>query len=99
WGTLEPLISLRSYINGGRCLLDLKTVTGHLFKSASSSKPIKDLIYNKLLVAYTLLPDDMEKEVFDWAKTLKYSDGAFKLFEQNKILLDGLRQVKNKLND
>jgi len=99
WGTLEPLVSLRSYINGGRCLLDLNTVTGHLFKSASSTKPIKDLIYNKLLVAYTLLPEDMEKEVFDWAKTLKYGDGALRLFEQNKPLLDELRQVKNSLND
>ena len=99
WGTLEPLISLRSYINGGNCLLDRKTITGHIFKGASSHKPIKDLIYNKLLVAYTLLPVDMEKIAYTWADGLKGGKEAIALTQKNKTLFDEFRKVKNSLDD
>lgn len=99
WGTLEPVIALASYANGGRCLLDLKTVTGHIFKSASSSKPIHDLIYNKLLTAYLYLPEDMEREVFNWAKGLKYHEKAFINFENEKPKLKELRFLKDSLTE
>ena len=99
WGTLEPLISLRSYMHGGNCVVDTKTITGHIFKSASSEKPIQDLIYNKLLVAYTLLPTDMEKQVFDWVKGLKYSTNSFKFLQMEQPELDKLRALKLELGD
>jgi len=87
WGTLEPLLSLRSYVAGGDCIIDGKTVVGHIFKAASSKKPIRDLIYNKLLVASTLLPKDMEKTVYEWAATLKHGRDAIKMIKEDSQLV------------
>jgi|GEM_PF-6711791 len=87
WGTLEPLTVLRYYIAGGNCLIDCKTVTGHIFKTASSHKPVQDLIYNKLLIASTLLPRDMEKEVYDWARKLNSGPMAIRMIEKDSALV------------
>ena len=84
WGGLEPLISLRSYIAGGNCLIDTKTITGHIFKTSSSQKPIVDLIYNKLLIASTLLPGNMEKEVYKWAETTMRGNQAIEETKKDK---------------
>jgi len=99
WGSLEVLFSLRSYIHGGDCRIDTNTVTGHIFKSASSQKPISHLVYNKLLVAYALLPTDMEKEVFNWAEKSAYARNAFAIFDKVKPLLEKERQIKISLGD
>ncbi len=51
WGTLEPLISLKSWLAGGSCRIASDIETAHIFKSRSShhTSPV-DLIYNKLVV-------------------------------------------------
>ena len=87
WGTLEPLLSLRSYVAGGDCIIDGKTITGHIFKKASSNKPVKDLIYNKLLVASTLLPKDMEKTVYEWAKKQQRGREAIEMIKADSQLI------------
>jgi glycosyltransferase involved in cell wall biosynthesis len=87
WGDLEPLVSLRSYICGGDCILDPKTTFGHIFKTASSNKPVQDLIYNKILIAKTLLPTDMEKVVIDWVKTLNSGPMALRMIERDSALI------------
>jgi glycosyltransferase involved in cell wall biosynthesis len=99
WGSLEPLCSLSSYLHGGNCLIDTQTKTGHIFKSASSQKPVSALIYNKLLIAYTLLPRDMEQTVFDWAKTLNGGIQALKIFEEMKPQLQQARAFKESMTD
>jgi hypothetical protein len=87
WGSLEVLSALRSYICGGNCMIDTKSVTGHLFKTASSNKPVQDLIYNKILIAKTLLPTDMEKVVIDWVKTLNSGPMALRMIERDSALI------------
>ena len=99
WGTLEPWLSMSYYLHGGNCLIDLKTITGHIFMQASSQKPIKDLIYNKLVAAYLYLPSDMEAEVFQWARTLTAHEGAFKSFEQRKSEMQEARAFKESFTD
>jgi glycosyltransferase involved in cell wall biosynthesis len=87
WGSLEVVSALRSYIAGGNCMIDTKSVTGHLFKTASSNKPVQDLIYNKILIAKTLLPTDMEKTVIDWVKTLNSGPMALRMIERDSALI------------
>jgi glycosyltransferase involved in cell wall biosynthesis len=99
WGSLEPWISISYAINGGNSLVDTNTNFGHLFRTASSHKPINSLIYNKLAVAYMYLPTDMEKVVFDWCKTLQHSEMSFIYLEQNKPELDKFRKLKLELGD
>ena len=102
WGTLEPLCSLRSYISGGDCIIDCRTVTGHLFKSGTSNteKPVRDIYYNKLLVASTLLPKDMEKTIYDWAATSQRGRQAIELAKSESVLFNQLADLgRNSLDD
>ncbi len=58
WGTLEPMISLKSWLFGGSCRTAPDIETGHIFKSDGSHQTqLHHLTYNKILVA-TLLFDD-----------------------------------------
>lgn len=65
WGSLEPYISLKSWLFGGNCLIAKHIETGHIFKANGSplnlAHKIKQdsLIYNKMLVSLLLLPDPL----------------------------------------
>jgi glycosyltransferase involved in cell wall biosynthesis len=63
WGTLEPYISLKSWMFGGNCLVATHIETAHIFKLEGSpintGHQIKQdrLMYNKMLVSKLLMPD------------------------------------------
>jgi hypothetical protein len=55
WGTLEPFISLKSWLAGGECKIATDIETGHLFKKRGSHFTRgSDLIYNKYAVSMIL---------------------------------------------
>ena len=61
WGTLEPYISLKSWLFGGSCRTAPRIEVGHIFKTRGTHGTNQDvLLYNKMLVA-TLLFDDYER--------------------------------------
>lgn len=95
WGSLEPVLSLRSYIAGGDCILDTQTKTGHLFKSGPSGtqKSVAHIIYNKLLIASTLLPKEMEDIIYKWAATSQRGRQAIELAKTEKVMFDLLRKL------
>jgi len=58
WGTLEPYISLKSWMFGGSCLIDPRIETGHIFKRAGAHGVVQDDLYvNKMIVSKLLFPD------------------------------------------
>jgi hypothetical protein len=60
WGTLEPYISLKSYLFGGNCLTAPHIETAHIFKSKGTHETGEEfMVYNKLLVLWLLfsIPD------------------------------------------
>lgn len=72
WGGLEPYISIKSYLAGGYVATDPTWVTGHIFGINNGERdPMKrragrldKMYFNKLLIAYTCLPDmakDLDK--------------------------------------
>ena len=64
WGTLEPYISLKSWLMGGSCLCAQDIETGHIFKkSGTHGVPGHHLMYNKMLVATLLLPDHLAQSM------------------------------------
>ncbi len=65
WGTLEPYISLKSWLFGGTIRLAPRIETGHIFKREGTHKtPLAALIYNKIFVATVLFEDaDTERLV------------------------------------
>ncbi len=56
WGTLEPYISLKSWLFGGTCRIAPFVETGHIFKHTGTHR-VKDrnLLFNKFLVATLLI--------------------------------------------
>jgi len=61
WGTLEPYISLKSWLFGGSCRTAPRIETGHIFKPAGTHGTSQEkLLYNKMMVA-TLLLDDYQR--------------------------------------
>jgi len=61
WGTLEPYISLKSWLFGGSCRTAPRVETAHIFKPSGTHGTKQEfLIYNKLMVA-TLLLDDYNR--------------------------------------
>lgn len=61
WGTLEPLISLKSWLFGGSCRIAPEIEVGHIFKKAGNHNvPLSTIVYNKLLTA-TLLFEDFDR--------------------------------------
>jgi hypothetical protein len=61
YGADEAYLSLKVWLEGGRCLLIGDVVAGHLFRT-SAQRPYEawniDMIYNKMLIAETLLPGE-----------------------------------------
>jgi len=60
WGTLEPYISLKCHLFGGKCLTAPHIDTAHIFKSKGTHDTGFEFIaYNKLLVSWLLfsIPD------------------------------------------
>jgi len=58
WGTLEPYISIKSYLSGGTCRVIPEAETGHIFKIGGTHEtPLEALIYNKILISKLLFPD------------------------------------------
>ena len=55
WGTLEPFISMKSWLAGGWCKIATDIETGHLFKKSGSHYTRgSDLLYNKMAIAKIL---------------------------------------------
>ena len=58
WGTLEPYISLKSWMFGGSCLCASRIETAHIFKKLGTHGTPQDvLMYNKMFVSLVLLKD------------------------------------------
>ena len=57
YGSDEPYISLKVWLSGGRCLLLTDVVAGHIYRKSSPFRRQTWLeAYNKLLIAWLLLP-------------------------------------------
>ncbi len=70
YGMDEQLLSMKVWLEGGRCLLVNDWVTGHIYReSFPYMNPTQDIIYNKLYLAQLFLPYSIKKQVFEQFKT------------------------------
>jgi len=66
WGSDEPLLSLKTWLSGGRIILLKNVRAGHVFRSvAPYSTGVQYLVYNKIRMIKTLLPDDLEDKLIN----------------------------------
>jgi hypothetical protein len=96
-GTLEPLISLRYRLLGGECLIDMDLTTGHIFLTEGSPKSTQALIYNKLMLADTLLPEELRDEVFSWAKGINFGLPTLHLYKSDAQATEAKQFYEGKL--
>ena len=60
WGMDEPYLSMKAWLEGGRCRLLTRVLIGHKFKEGSQYKVYAaHTYYNKLFLCETLLPRDL----------------------------------------
>lgn len=95
YGCDEAYISLKVWLEGGRCRLLKKVVIGHIYRSRFPYQVSNtDIFYNQMLIAETLLPDDMRNAVFNRLK--KESEALFesagKLFAENREVVALLKR-------
>jgi glycosyltransferase involved in cell wall biosynthesis len=84
WGTLEPYISLKSWLMGGSCRTTPDIETGHIFKRSSPHGiPIHHLTYNKILVATLLFHEYDAERLISFLGSDGLVQEAKKMFESN----------------
>jgi len=97
WGTLEPYISLKSWLFGGNCKVAPYIETAHIFKRTGTHNITQEnVMFNKLLVA-TLLFEDSEK-LIKFLGSNPIVDRSKKTFESVKdAILNKKEEYKNKI--
>lgn len=87
YGSEEPYISIKAWLEGGRCILLKQLEMGHIFRNKFPyTVLLKNNIYNKLVIAETLLPPDLKGNIFSIMKK-NYND----VFQEVYTMLIGNR--------
>ena len=85
WGTLEPMISLKSWLMGGSCRTTPDIETGHVFKSGGThGTQNSHLMYNKILVATLLFSDYDSQRLIQFLGSNPSVSAGKRLFDENK---------------
>ena len=83
WGTLEPYISLKSWLFGGSCRVAPHIETAHIFKKDGTHAILQDnLLYNKMMIATLLFNDS--KRLIDFLGNNTIVQRSKNIFEQNR---------------
>jgi len=81
WGTLEPYISLKSWMFGGSCRVAPRIETGHIFKpSGTHDTPQWVLYYNKMSVSTLLF--DQYQELIDYINPVQPKKEAVVYYQE-----------------
>lgn len=88
WGSSETLLSLKSWLAGGKCKIRTDIEIGHKFRdNAPYVTNISDLIWNKIYIAKTMLPEDLGNKILDCIpKNINYKV-AMDLLSQNSEVI------------
>ncbi len=91
----EAYISMKAWMEGGRCRILCHVTIGHLFRKRFPYKVIAtEYYYNKLLIAELLLPKEQRDIVIRAMKAANYVEyvRSRRQMEENKAEIDSLRE-------
>jgi len=97
WGSLEPYISLKSWLFGGSCRIATRIETAHIFKAQGTHNiPQYVLFYNKMMIA-TMLLDDHNRLINFLGEhpTIEKAKNAYN--ENIDFILNKREEYKNKI--
>ena len=93
WGTSESFLSLKSWLAGGRCKITTEIEIGHKFrKNAPYSTVIWFLVYNKLYLCKTILPEIMSDKLIKELKNDRNLNKAISEINKNKDIIEAERK-------
>lgn len=71
YGSDEAYISLKVWLEGGRCVLLKDVEIGHIFRASFPYEVrTKEVLYNKILIVETICPADVKERLYNvWRKT------------------------------
>lgn len=76
YGYEEPYISIKTWLEGGRCQLIKNIEVGHIYRKRFPYRVgFGEMMYNRMVIAYLLLPDEVRDKVY--ARCRKESDFIF----------------------
>lgn len=92
YGSDETYISMKVWLEGGRCRLLEDVVIGHIYRHLAPYEfNYTSRLYNKLLIAELLLPEDLKRKLFAWSKlTLKnlHAESCLLLYNEQESILE-----------
>jgi len=98
WGTLEPYISLKSWLFGGSCRTAPSIETGHIFKpSGTHGTKLHHLLYNKMLAATLLFPEEDAERLINFLGNSSQVVEGRKMFLANKDIPLKVKEYKEKI--
>jgi len=93
WGTLEPYISLKSWLAGGDCLQSTEIEVAHIFKQHPSHVThVHDLMYNKLFIAEALFPPRIARIFVDFLGMNEHINRAKRMVAENQKKLKEVKE-------
>lgn len=99
YGTEEQSVSLKAWLEGGRCLLLKKVVLGHIYRKKSPFKRYSEVeLFNKLWLVSLLFPPTLKAKSFAIAKS-KGPDTfkkALEIFRSKQTEYSELKSYYNK---
>jgi glycosyltransferase involved in cell wall biosynthesis len=96
----EQYISIKTWMEGGRCRLIKNVETGHLFREKAPYEIMQsNFFYNKLLMIETLFPEELRKKLIRSMKAMNYAEyvRVKSELDQNKQEVEMLRSYYAKI--
>lgn len=96
WGTLEPLISLKCWLMGGKCLVSPVIETAHIFNDTGIHADQYNYglykSYNRMLVAWLLFPYPDAARLIKWLPDKDFVNEAREMIDENFKEIDKKRE-------
>ena len=91
YGSDEPYISLKVWLEGGKCILIKNVEIGHIFRDQFPYEVRNtEQLFNKLLIAETLLPTEHRDQVYNVLRRT----GGISLRDAMELLLDQAEEIQ-----
>lgn len=98
WGSDEPCLALKILRSGGKMVMSKKIIAGHFFRESSPYVTgMQYLVYNKIRMAKTLLPDDIGQKLIDKLPRDGNFNAAMDMIENEKSTIEEYKQYYNSI--
>lgn len=93
WGSDEPCLALKILQSGGKMILSKEIKAGHFFRGTSPYVTgMQYLVYNKIRMAKTLLPDELGHKLIDKLPRDGNFNAAMVMIENEKSTIEEYKQ-------